>query len=126
MANVRPSVVQIGGQTQGTGITTLLDPVYVFKGKLRATATRDKFYDSADLRWLEGYARTQLRQNSHAFDLYYAGLAMKRHPELQLCFTRIGIDIDAAKARVASIDLDNIPRQEIGDVQRGLLAPADA
>lgn len=123
MANVHPLIAQISGQTEGTGVTALLDLIYLFKGKLRAAATRENFHDSVDLRWLEGHNLVRLRQNSHAFDLYYVGLALKHYPELHHCFTRIGINVQAARARVASQDLNDIPRPATGDVQQGLLAP---
>ena len=55
MTSVHPATVQIAGQTQGTGATSLLDPVYLIKGKSGAAATCEKFHDSANLRWLEGY-----------------------------------------------------------------------
>ncbi|OJD20447.1 hypothetical protein ACJ73_08221 [Blastomyces percursus] len=98
MANVVPSETQVTGETQGTGATMLLDPVYLFKGKLRAAATRQ-------------------------LSLLYVGLALKRYPELQYCFTRIGIDIQAANARAAAHDINDLPPPQPGDVQKGLLAP---
>ncbi|KAK2797608.1 hypothetical protein FQN50_009121 [Emmonsiellopsis sp. PD_5] len=123
MAGVQPAVAQITGETQGVGATALLDPVYLFKGKLRAAATRDKFHDSADLRWLEGHSLARLQQNKSQFSLLYVGLALKRYPELQPCFARIGLDIEAAKATAASHDLRHLPPPQPGDVQKGLLAP---
>lgn len=36
----------------GTGQASFLDPFHLFKGKLRAAATRSEFHDSADMRWL--------------------------------------------------------------------------
>ncbi|KAI9848712.1 MAG: hypothetical protein M1837_006799 [Sclerophora amabilis] len=123
MSDVQVGVKQITGQSQGTGSTALLDPVHLFKGKLRAAATRAKFHDSADLRWLEGHSRAQLQQKRGDFDLLYVGLALKRYPEVESCFTRIGLDIKAAKARSAAHDLNNLPPPQPGDVQSGLLAP---
>lgn len=123
MSAVSPTVIQITGETQGQGSTALLNPVYLFKGKLRAAATREKFHDSADLRWLEGQHLARLQQSKSQFSLLYVGLALKRYPELQLCFTRIGLDIDAAKTMAASHDLRHLPPPQPGDVQKGLLAP---
>ncbi|KAK2762724.1 hypothetical protein FQN54_000898 [Arachnomyces sp. PD_36] len=126
MTGVQPAVTQISGETQGTGPTALLDPVHLFKGKLRAAATRSKFHDSADLRWLEGNCLAKLQQNRAQFSLLLVGLALKRYPELQLCFTRIGINIGAATAAAAAHDLNQLPPPQPGDVQKGLLAPPGA
>lgn len=123
MGAVSPTVIQIMGETQGQGSIALLDPIYLFKGKLRAAATREKFHDSADLRWLEDQNIARLQQSKSQFSLLYVGLALKRYPELQLCFTRIGLDIEAAKATAASQDLRHLPPPQPGDVQKGLLAP---
>lgn len=41
------------GQAMGTANIADLSLIYFFKGKLRAAARRAKFYNSADLRWLE-------------------------------------------------------------------------
>lgn len=52
MSGVQASVHTVNGQILGTGQASFLDPFYLFKGKLHAAATRSKFHDSADLRWL--------------------------------------------------------------------------
>ena len=125
MSSVHPATIQIAGQTQGPGTTALLDPVYLFKGKLRAAATREKFHDSADLRWLETYCRNHLEQNKDKFSPLYIGLALKRYPELEICFSRIGLNIQAAKAAAATHDPYHLEPPQIGDVQKGLLAAAN-
>ena len=114
MAGVSPNVAQIKSKTQGTGPTALFDPVHLFKKKLRAAATRAKFHDSADLRWLEGKALARLKQNKGQFSLIYVGLTLKRYPELHLSFTRIGFDIDAAKSAAAPYDLHHLPPPQPG------------
>ena len=123
MSEVVPVTRSVVGQVFGTGSISLLDPVHIFKGKLRARATRNKYHDAADLRYSEGEFRAVLRQKSDQFNLEYAGLAMKRSPELEHPFFRIGIDLDDAKARVAAVNLDLLPVPQPGDVQRGLLPP---
>lgn len=123
MSEVVPVTRSVVGQVSGTGFITLLDSVHIFKGKLRARATRNKYHDAADLRYLEGEFRADLRQKSDQFNLEYAGLAMKRSPELERPFFRIGIGLDDAKARVAAVNLDFLAGPQPGDVQRGLLAP---
>ena len=47
---------------------------------------------------------------------------MKRSPELEYPFSRIGLDLDSAKARVATVSPDQLPIPQPGDVQKGLLA----
>ena len=54
MSEVVPVTRSVVGQAFGAGFVSLLDPVYIFKGKLRARATRNKHHDAADLRFLEG------------------------------------------------------------------------
>ena len=125
MSDVTPVTRSVDGQTFGTGSVSLLDPVYIFKGKLRARATRDKPHDAFDLRFLEGSFHEELFQNHNEFSLEYAGLAMKRSPELEYVFSRIGLDLHVAKACVATVDLNQLPRPQPGDVQKGLLAPPE-
>lgn len=120
MASVSPNVAQIKGETQGSGHTALFDPVHLYKGKLRAAATRNKFHDAADLRWLEGKALQMLQQNKGQLAPVYIGLALKRYSELHLSSTRIGFDLEAATAAAASHDSRH---PQPGDVQKGLLAP---
>lgn len=121
MENVQPVFKQVAGQSIGAGIIAHLDPVYIFKGKVRAAATRAKFHDSADLRWLERTSNAVLQQRKGELSLEYVGLAMKRYPELELVFTRIGVDIDAARAAAATLDPNDLPPPQRDDVQKGLL-----
>lgn len=120
------SVTPIGKPVQGavfpSGQISLLDPAHIFKGKLRAAATRDKFHDSADLRWLETHFSAQVCAKRAEYSLEYVGLALKRYSELEFLFTRVGVDVQGAKGLVANVDIDRLPRPAVGDVQRGLLA----
>ncbi|KZF23719.1 hypothetical protein L228DRAFT_246561 [Xylona heveae TC161] len=52
MRDIQASLRTVNGQRLGTGLASVLDPFYLFKGKLRAAATRAKYHDSFDLRWL--------------------------------------------------------------------------
>ena len=122
LQNVQTRSVQVSGQVKGSGSIAILDPVYIFKGKLRAAATRGKYHDSADLRFLEGRYLNRLREKRNQFNLRYIGLAMKRYPELELVFNRIEVDTRAAQAQVATEDLRRLPAPRHGDVQRGILA----
>jgi hypothetical protein len=121
MRNLQTRPLQVQGQVNGNRPVSLLDPVYVFKGKLRAAALRGKFHDSADLRWLESHYGNQLRQNKSQFDLQYVGLALRRYPELHNLFDRLGLNIPVAEAGTAQIDLAHLPAPKPGDVHRGLL-----
>ncbi|GAO17227.1 uncharacterized protein UV8b_05489 [Ustilaginoidea virens] len=82
MAHVPRNVISIGGATLGQGEACFLEPFYLFKGKLRACATRFKFHDAADLRMLAGKYQASLKPRAHELNLEYVGLAMKRYPEL--------------------------------------------
>lgn len=117
-----PLVKSIQGETLGNGNAFFLDPVYIFKGKLRACATREKPHDAADLRWLEDRFGADLQRKIGEINLEWAGLALKRSPELEYPLSRIGLDIEEAKARVAKFDINNLPSPQPGDVQKGLLA----
>lgn len=122
MRNVetRPKAVQ--GQVFGNGQINLLDPVLIFKGKLRAAASPGKFHDSADLRWLESRYSDLLCQNRHVFRLDYVGLAFKRYNELQFVFQRIGINLNTALAAAAQLDPEHMPPPMPGDVLTRILS----
>ncbi|KAG4430178.1 hypothetical protein IFR05_014337 [Cadophora sp. M221] len=121
MGNIQPNLVAINGASLGAATAPFLDPVYLFKGKLRATATRAKFHDSADLRWLEGHFGQAIRARRDELNPQYVGLAMKRHPELEPLFIRLGIDVAAAKNAAFNLDPNNLPRPAPGDVLMGIL-----
>lgn len=104
-----------------SGSIAFLDPFYLFKGKLSAAATRAKFHDSADLRWLESHYNAQLCAHSHELDLSLVGLALKRYEELEWLFQRIGVNTNAARQAAASLDPHRLPRPQPGSVQRALL-----
>ena len=121
MGKIQPTSVAINGTTLGKGTAQFLDPVYLFKGKLRAAATRSKFHDSADLRWLEGRFRQIISAKKGEMNLQYVGLAMKRYPELETLFTRLGLDVTKAKSVTSGMDLKKLPQAAPGDVQVGIL-----
>lgn len=83
MQNIQPVYRQVTGQTLDGGYTAHLDPIYVFKGKLRAAATRAKFHDSAGLRWLEQYCNAQLRQSRNEFSLDVNSLPPPQRGDVQ-------------------------------------------
>lgn len=113
--------VTVAGQLSASGVVSLLDPVHVFKGKLRAAATRGKFHDAADIRWLASRFADMLKAKQSEFNMGYMVLAMKRYPELELTFRNLGVDVGKLKERVASVDLTQLPPPRRGDVQSGIL-----
>ncbi|CAJ2507505.1 Uu.00g086910.m01.CDS01 [Anthostomella pinea] len=121
MGNIPCKLVEINGQSQGPGTSAFLDPFYLFKGKLRAAATRAKFHDSADLRMLAGKFESLIQPRAHELDLEYVCLAIKRYVELERLFEKIGIDVKKAKVAVSNLDPHKLPPPAAVDVQRGLL-----
>lgn len=121
MGGVQASLRTINGQRLGTGQASFLDPFYLFKGKLRAAATRAKFHDSADMRWLADRYGNAIQARKESLNLEYIGLAMKRYPELEFLFGRPGIDLSRAKEAARDLDPSRLPAPPPGDVQRGLL-----
>ncbi|KAJ2973889.1 hypothetical protein NQ176_g6348 [Zarea fungicola] len=77
---------------------------------------------TADLRLLEDKYREEIKSLSQGLSLTYVGLAIKRYPELERLFERLGVDVLQAKEVTKNVDLGNLPRPAPGDVQRGLLA----
>ncbi|KAF2759375.1 hypothetical protein EJ05DRAFT_344195 [Pseudovirgaria hyperparasitica] len=118
-AEVRP--ITINGEGLGQGSSNFFDPVYIFKGKLRAAALRKKFHDSADLRWIEGRYSAQIHERRSELSMLYIGIALKRYPELDLLFTRLGVDVEACKKAANEVDLEKLPAPAPGDVQGGIL-----
>ena len=109
------------GQRLGEGTSSYLVPFFIFKGKLRAAATRDKFHDSADLRWLVGHFGYLIKPRFAELNLEYVGLAIKRYSVLERLFEELGVDTVRAMKVVEGLDLDNLPAPAPGDVHRGLL-----
>lgn len=121
MKDVQAFLRTINGQRLGTGQASFLDPFYLFKGKLRAAATRSKFHDSADMRWLADRYGDTIQAQRGKLNVQYIGLAIKRYPELEFLFGRLGVDLDMASEAVRGLDPSRLPARAPGDVQRGLL-----
>lgn len=120
MSHVPCNTVALQGLSLGQGSSRFLNPFYIFKGKLRAAATRAKFHDSADLRMLAGKYENIIKPRVGQLNLVYVGLALKRYVELGILFEKLGIDVKAAKEAVKNIG--QLPPPGPGDVQKGLLA----
>ncbi|KAI1073495.1 ser/Thr protein phosphatase [Whalleya microplaca] len=104
MGDIQCSSIQVQGLTLGQGNSSFLDPFYLFKGKLRAAATRAKFHDAADLRMLAGRHEQLIKSHVGELSLEY-----------------LGIDVDRAKQVAVALDPNKLPPPAPGDVQRGLL-----
>lgn len=122
MNNVRTTQISIKGTSGAVGTCSYLEPFLIFKGKLRAAATRNKFHDSADLRKIGEMYEADIKRQARELRLDYIGLAMKRNAVLELLFKRLGVDTQAAKAAVVNFDPNKLPAPAPGDVQKGLLA----
>ncbi|KAL4907890.1 hypothetical protein BDW74DRAFT_175678 [Aspergillus multicolor] len=121
MDNIQTTIRTVKGQHFGTGHTSFLDPFLIFKGKLRAAATRDEFHDSADLRWLATHYGHAIQARRDELNPEYIGLAMKRYPELELLFRRLGLDIARVRRLTRDLSPSRLPPHGPGDVHRGLL-----
>ncbi|RYO85722.1 hypothetical protein DL766_009367 [Monosporascus sp. MC13-8B] len=125
MANVQCRSVPVRGLSLGQGTSSFLDPFYLFKGKVRAAATRAKFHDSADLRMLASRYASAIKSRTNELNLEYVGLAIKRYIELGRLIQQLGVDVEKAKRAAKHLDLNKLPPPAPGDVQRGLLAIQD-
>lgn len=121
MTNARTVKLSIKSTSGAIGLSSFLEPFLIFKGKLRAAATRDRYHDAADLRKLGEMYEADIKARAHELNLEYVGLAMKRNGVLELLFKRLGVDTKAAKATVADFDLAMLPPPAPGDVHKGLL-----
>jgi|SRR5579862_8637106 len=118
MERVVSKPLQVHGERLGSGVTYILDEVYIFKGKLRAAAIRANPSDAPDIVYLESVFRNKLQTSAGQFNQYYAGLALKRYPYLVEVFERVGVDVKAAAKRAESASLE---APQLGNVQGNLL-----
>jgi hypothetical protein len=119
--SIRLATIPLNGQITEFGASSFLTPFHLFKGKVHAAAERDNFHDAADLRWLETRYSEEIRASKKELNLKFVGLAIKRYPELETQFTRLGIDVMNAKKAAANLDPNKLPKPAPGDVQEGLL-----
>ena len=122
LQNLRSHTVAITGHEAGVGSTRILDPVSIFKGKLRAAATRSKHTDAADIVWLEGRFNEALKARNNEFNQVLVGMAAIRYPHLERPFIRLDCKIEDCKALAESrgFNPNAIQPAAVGDVQRGL------
>ncbi|KAJ5398214.1 hypothetical protein N7509_006327 [Penicillium cosmopolitanum] len=90
------------------GPSCFIHPFFLFKDKVRLTATRARFHDSSDLRLLEKRYKLRFKHLHEFLDLAYIGQAIKNFPELDRLFARIGVDVEAALLASESLDLEKL------------------
>ncbi|RAH72332.1 uncharacterized protein BO66DRAFT_399653 [Aspergillus aculeatinus CBS 121060] len=120
MCHCYPRLTLVRGERMGVGLVQHLPAFAIFKGKLRAAATRSEPHDVFDLWWLAGRFQT-VYNHARLLNLDYVGFAIKRYPGLELLFFLLGLDVVAAAARVQDVELNQLPLSGPGDIQRGLL-----
>ncbi|KAI6850013.1 hypothetical protein KC343_g2432 [Hortaea werneckii] len=120
MSNLRTQRVQIKGEKAGQDFTKILDPVFLFKGKLQAAATRGKHSDAADLIFLEKCHSDMLRARNNELNRRQIGKALMRFPHLEYCFQRLGVDLAACKAVTKESEISS-PTPDLNSVQNALL-----
>lgn len=122
MQGIHSVQLSVAGLSQGQGVSSFLDPFYLFRGKLLAAATRSKFHDSADLRMLGGAYEQQIKERARELNPEYVGLSIKRYPELERLLVKLGVDVNSAKEVTKDMDIAKLPPPQPGDVQKGLLS----
>lgn len=121
MDRLQTSQVTLQGFHLGTGVSTFADPVALFKGKLCAAATRNKFHDSADLRMLLTRFEGRIKPKIGELNLKYVGLAIKRYTILETIFKNLGVDVKRAKQLAGSPDAEQAYPRGAGQIQSALL-----
>ncbi|KAI0880927.1 uncharacterized protein GGS22DRAFT_192764 [Annulohypoxylon maeteangense] len=123
MDDVSFTTIPIKGLYHGPGIASFLDPIYLFKGKLHAAATRRKAHDAADMRALVSRYEEDIADYVDDLNIKYIGLAIKRHAELAFLFRGLDVDIDEAEQAIKNVNLNDIQQPiAVGSVQSGILA----
>ena len=122
MTAVTTRQVQVAGEKSGTRASKILDLVFIYKGKLQAAATPAKHSYAADLLFLEGKHNAELQARKEDFNRRHAGMAMKRYSHWTHSFETLGLDLQACKGTVESVDLSQLlARPEPNSVQNALL-----
>lgn len=122
MNTVSTQRVQVSGEKLGVKVTNILDPVFIYKRKLQAAATRAKHSDSADLLYLEAKHNAALRARNRDLNRRHVGMALKRYPHLERSFERLGLDLGACKGVVKDVDVNAVAGPpEPNSVQNALL-----
>lgn len=121
MNNLGLIQVRLKGQATAQGVSTFVEPFSIFKGKLCAAATREKFHDSADLRTLLPRHADKIKPRIHQVNPKYVGLAIKRYSMLERMFSELGVDVEQAKKLAESINEEEPYPRGPGQIQHALL-----
>lgn len=115
--------IPVEGRLRGQEATFILDPVLVFKGKLFAAATRNKFSDAADLLWLADVHTDLLKSRSRELSRNLVGRVAERHAHLRRTFEKLVGQQVLEAAIQSSRNADSSPSTVIqqNQVQNGLL-----
>lgn len=113
--------IALKGHHLGDGRSTFVDPFPLFKGKLCAAATRNKFHDSADLRILLTRYEENIKPKIGELNLKYVGLAIKRYSMLENMFKNLGVDVKRAKQLAGNLNSEESYPRGAGQVQYALL-----
>ena len=103
------------------GKSNFLTPFYLFKGKLRAAATRGNITIPQILDYWSPNTRMRLEPYVGELSMEYVGLAIKRCGVLQRLFEQIGVDTHKTLECIEHLELDGLPAPAPGNVQKGLL-----
>ncbi|KAI5789285.1 hypothetical protein FPQ18DRAFT_261628 [Pyronema domesticum] len=79
------------GRHMGVSYVPILDPSYLFRGKLHAAATRAKQGDALDILYLVREYGTELKERLDGVDKTVVKQAVQRHPELRRALEKVGI-----------------------------------
>ena len=109
------------GHTRKEGVTWILDPFFLFRDKIRLSATRNKFVDSHDLRILEEEYGLIFKKRVKALDPAYVGRSIKNSPDLERMYEGIGVDIEHALEASKSLKLEQIFPPPPAEVQRHVM-----
>ncbi|KAK6435230.1 hypothetical protein LTR95_008582 [Oleoguttula sp. CCFEE 5521] len=115
--------VDVKGRKLGASTTYILDPVIIFKGKLFAAASRNKYSDIADLTWLASHFSHELKGRSKELSRHMVGEVVKRHSHLERTFQDL-IGENGLKASIGTSRNDEVTqvmKVELNQVQNGLL-----
>ncbi|KAH9828467.1 hypothetical protein Tdes44962_MAKER02385 [Teratosphaeria destructans] len=114
--------VLVTGEKLPMNQTNILHPVFLYKGKLQAAATRAKYSDAADLMFLENKHADALRDFKDQIKKQHVGMVVRRYPHLRHSFARIGVDLEACEALVSDFDPESTPTAPaVNSVQNALL-----
>jgi hypothetical protein len=112
------------GKHMGVSYVPILDPSYLFRGKLHAAATRGKQGDAQDILYLVSEYGSELKERLDGVDKTVVKHAVQRHPELKRALEKVGVRTGKTPVRWrvgkrTDKAMANVPAG-VFDVHRGL------